>query len=254
MADYLIQEAAIDKITENSIILTFAKCVHVWNVVLDSVLMAVSCYRSSVVEQVILRASQAGKKFTVCVIDSGPLFEGKPIYHCSDLDESVTFFQGRRLLDSLKERGITCSYSHLSALGTVIANANLVLLGAHSLYANGALYSRAGTALVATMASQRSIPVLACCETYKFSNDVPFDGFTKNELGNVCSFVFPVLWVWLTCPVAVAHSPELRPCLQTLNPLYDLTPANMITAVITEIGLIPPSSVPTVLPRAGIQE
>lgn len=59
----------------------------------------------------------------------------------------------------------------------------MVLLGAHSLYANGALYSRAGTALVAALAASRSIPVLACCETYKFSNGVPFDGFTKNELG-----------------------------------------------------------------------
>jgi translation initiation factor eIF-2B subunit delta len=42
--------------------------------------------------------------------------------------------------------------------------------------------------------------------------------------------------------------------LQELNPLYDLTPANYLTAVVTELGLIPPSSVPTVLARAGWQE
>jgi translation initiation factor eIF-2B subunit delta len=64
-----------------------------------------------------------------------------------------------------------------------MACANLVLLGTHALHANGALYARAGTAMVAMMAKERSVPVLACCETYKFTNSVPFDGFTKNELG-----------------------------------------------------------------------
>lgn len=41
--------------------------------------------------------------------------------------------------------------------------------------------------------------------------------------------------------------------IQMLNPLYDLTPAANITAVVTEIGMIPPSSVPTVLGRLGAQ-
>ena len=158
------------------------------------------------------------------------------------------------MLYSLKQRGISCSYSYLSALGAVISSANLVLLGAHSLYANGALYSRAGTALVAMMASQRSIPVLACCETYKFSNKVPFDGFIKNELGNPVPRCRDLTGMTHAHSVSVAHSPEPQPFLQTLNPLYDLTPASAITAVVTEIGLIPPSSVPTVLFRAGVQE
>ena len=47
---------------------------------------------------------------------------------------------------------------------------------------------------------------------------------------------------------------ETKPFLQSLSPLYDLTPAEAISAVVTEVGLIPPSSVPTVLFRAGVQE
>lgn len=90
------------------------------------------------------------------------------------------------MLHSLSKRGIKCSYSLVTALGSVMPTIDLVILGAHALHANGALYSRAGTALVAMMAAKRSIPVLACCETYKFSKSVPFDGFTKNELG-ACS-------------------------------------------------------------------
>lgn len=61
--------------------------------------------------------------------------------------------------------------------------ASIVFLGTHALHSNGALYSRAGTALVAMMAKQHNVPVLACCETYKFSDSVNLDSFTKNELG-----------------------------------------------------------------------
>lgn len=60
-----------------------------------------------------------------------------------------------------------------------------VLLGAHSLSANGAVYSRAGTALVAMIAKTHSVPVMVCCETYKFSDGVMLDGFGKNELGKL---------------------------------------------------------------------
>ena len=57
-----------------------------------------------------------------------------------------------------------------------------MFVGAHSLHSNGAVFSRAGTALVAMIAKQHSVPVVVCCETYKFSEGVQLDGFTKNEL------------------------------------------------------------------------
>ena len=59
----------------------------------------------------------------------------------------------------------------------------MVLVGAHSIHSNGSVYSRAGTALVAMLAKQHSVPVVVCCETYKFSDGVQLDSFTKNELG-----------------------------------------------------------------------
>ena len=37
--------------------------------------------------------------------------------------------------------------------------------------------------MVAMMAKARSVPVVVCCETYKFSEGVMLDGFSKNELG-----------------------------------------------------------------------
>ncbi|KAG9124766.1 hypothetical protein FRC07_010308 [Ceratobasidium sp. 392] len=127
---------------------------------------------------------------------------------------------------------------------TVVKSASIVFLGTHALHSNGALYSRAGTALVAMMAKQYHVPVLACCETYKFSDSVNLDSFTKNELvssaemANKAPIVRPA-----------ARTPIEDFNLQLLNPLYDLTPPAYITAVVTEVGLIPVSSVPTVLSR-----
>ncbi|KAG9103204.1 hypothetical protein FRC06_011793 [Ceratobasidium sp. 370] len=129
-------------------------------------------------------------------------------------------------------------------LGTIIKSVSIVFLGTHALHSNGALYSRAGTALVAMMAKQHHVPVLACCETYKFSDSVNLDSFTKNEL--------------VSSAELATKAPVVRPAgktliedfnLQLLNPLYDLTPPAYITAVVTEVGLIPVSSVPTVLSR-----
>jgi translation initiation factor eIF-2B subunit delta len=48
---------------------------------------------------------------------------------------------------------------------------------------NGAMLSRAGTASVALAANEQRVPVLVCCETYKFTDRVQMDSFVWNELG-----------------------------------------------------------------------
>lgn len=58
-----------------------------------------------------------------------------------------------------------------------------VLLGAHALLNNGAVYSRIGTAMVAMAASDKRIPVIVCCETYKFVNRTQVDALVLNEIG-----------------------------------------------------------------------
>lgn len=77
-----------------------------------------------------------------------------------------------------------------------------MFLGAHSIYSNGAVYSRAGTALVAMMAKQRNVPVVVCCETYKFSEGILVDGFGKNELG------MPPSWSYQPRCSHDVHSPH----------------------------------------------
>ena len=58
-----------------------------------------------------------------------------------------------------------------------------VFLAAHVLLANGYVMSRAGSSMVAMVAKANNVPVLVCCETYKFCERVQTDAFVMNELG-----------------------------------------------------------------------
>lgn len=46
---------------------------------------------------------------------------------------------------------------------------------------------------------------------------------------------------------------QSTPKLALLNPLYDLTPPRNITAVVTEVGLVPPSSISSIPLAMGRQ-
>jgi translation initiation factor eIF-2B subunit delta len=167
-------------------------------------------------------------------------------------------FAGKKLLAALTSAGIPCTYLLLSAIGSVIAEVSTVFIGAHSLHSNGAVHSRAGTALVSMMAKQHSIPVVVCCETYKISETVQLDSFTKNELGMQILHAFdgvliitagPMNGAFSIFPISIPReslATENTANLEILNPLYDLTPPRNITAVVTEVGVIPPTSIGTI--------
>ena len=45
--------------------------------------------------------------------------------------------------------------------------------------------SRIGSAMVSLVAKRSNVPVLVCCETYKFCDRVQTDAFVFNELGKL---------------------------------------------------------------------
>ena len=56
-------------------------------------------------------------------------------------------------------------------------------MGASAVFSNGAVMSRVGTSVVATMAHHYKKPVIILCETFKFSEAVRLDSFVWNEIG-----------------------------------------------------------------------
>lgn len=68
-----------------------------------------------------------------------------------------------------------------------------MFLGAHALLANGYVMSRVGTSQIALVAKAYNVPVLVCCETYKFCERVQTDSFVSNELGEILNKLIDVL-------------------------------------------------------------
>jgi len=240
IADHVIADAVADRIQDGDVILTFAK--------------------SAVVTRALQTAARgnvhAGKKpkhFRVIVVDSRPLFEG------------------RHLARTLKEEeNIEVGYCYVSALTHAVKDATKCILGAHAVLGNGRLYSRIGSALVAMSAKERNVPVYVCAETVKFTERVALDSIAGNELAP------PEELVAATSGVVTSTSPSTpatgaekakeaqdaasvtaesqgvlskwreTPNLFVLNPLYDVTPAEYIDSIITELGSLPPCSAPVV--------
>ncbi|KAL2849056.1 hypothetical protein BJX68DRAFT_238166 [Aspergillus pseudodeflectus] len=245
VADQVIAGSAAQKIKDGDVVVTFAG--------------------SSIVKQTLLTAFKQGKKFRVSIIDSRPLFEGK------------------NLARTLANAGLEVQYSLMNGVSHAIKDATKVFLGAHAMTSNGRLYSRVGTALVAMSAKERGgveIPVIVCCETVKFTDRVALDSIVVNEIADADELVVtqpPHQLTDLPDPAAAAQ-PEPKkggkpaasnpnptesntasnkdgspltdwrdtPNLQLLNIMYDVTPAEYVDMVVTEMGSLPPSAVPIV--------
>ena len=202
-ADQVIAQSAAEKIRDGDVIMTYAK--------------------SSIVQKALVRAYEEGKRFSVIVIDSRPLHEGK------------------HLAAALVTLGIDVKYCLLNGLAHNIQDATKIFLGAHAMMSNGRLFSRIGAALVAMEANQADKPVIVLCETIKFTERVALDSIVHNEIAPADELVIT--------GGSLEQWKDIKR-LQLCNPMYDVTPADYIQMIITESGNVPPTSVP-VLHRLG---
>ena len=178
--------------------------------------------KSSIVQQTLVEAFRQGKKFRVIVVDSRPLFEGK------------------NLARALATLGLQVQYALTTTISHAIKDVTKVFLGAHAMMSNGRLFSRVGTAIVAMTAKEADVPVIICCESIKFTDRVALDSIVMNEVAPPDELILEG-----DSSSRLAKWREV-PNLQLLNLMFDLTPAQYITLVITEYGSLPPSSVPVV--------
>ncbi|KAH7083647.1 hypothetical protein FB567DRAFT_446909 [Paraphoma chrysanthemicola] len=229
-ADKLIRDLAATKIENGDVVLTYAA--------------------SSIVEQALIQAHKAGTEFSVIVVDSKPLFEGK------------------QLARKLANAGISVRYYLITGSSHAVKDATKVLLGAHAMMSNGRLYSRVGTALVSMLASSHSLPVIVLCQSVKFTEKVALDSIVGNEVAPAEELLseserrelLPLKSLLPTSKNDEKNGIENEKAdttdvlkwiedsknLHHLQVLYDVTPAHYINMVITEYGSLPPSSVPVV--------
>ncbi|XP_055857004.1 translation initiation factor eIF-2B subunit delta [Episyrphus balteatus] len=176
---------------------------------------------SSLINFIFEEAHRRKVDFRVIVVDSRP------------------FLEGQELLRRLTASEIPCTYVLINAVGFVMPEVTKILLGAHALLSNGYVMARTGTAQVALVARSFNVPVLVCCETHKFSERFQTDAIVYNELGNPDDLIMSNkcrLMNW-----------ESQNKLCPLNLNYDITPPELVTAVVTEVAILPCTSVPVIL-------
>lgn len=205
LADKVIVKHAVTKIRDGDVLLTYGL--------------------SSVVEMILISAHELGKQFRVVIVDSRPKLEGQ------------------LLLRRLVGKGISCTYTHINAVSYIMHEVSRVFLGASSILSNGTVYSRVGTACVAMVAHAFRVPVLVCCEAYKFHERVQLDSICSNELGdpNVISKVRGRKEIDYLDDLVNSEN------LQLLNLIYDATPSDYVSMIITDYGMVPPTSVPVIV-------
>lgn len=187
-------------------------------------------------------ASTAGRDFRIVVVDSRP--------NAAGINVLRTFLR----------QGIKCNFVTINGIGNVMGEVSKVILSASAVHANGSVLGRAGTSMISMMARSYNKPVMIVCESCKFNENVQCDSFTYNEIGNPERLISSGAHDEGTGgrKAGVGGSPRSTrrsSCLQNyrndklslLNLVYDVTPPEFVTLIVTEFGLVPPTSVPVIL-------
>uniref|UniRef100_A0A1I7YVI5 Translation initiation factor eIF2B subunit delta n=1 Tax=Steinernema glaseri TaxID=37863 RepID=A0A1I7YVI5_9BILA len=151
------------------------------------------------VERVIIDAAKEFDDLEVVIIDS-------PADHSA-----------KKMLKNLGDHGINIRYGMLDAIGYVIKEVDMVLLGCTAILSNGHAVSPRGSSLVALTAQAFNIPVLIAAKTYKFVDKV--QTFDKS----------------------------VREKTALMGDKYETIPDDLLTALVTDLRILPASSAPAVL-------
>ncbi len=131
--------------------------------------------------------------------------------------ESGPLFEGRTMANALSDAGVPATAVPDSEGPSLLARASCVLVGADSVLRDGAVVNKLGTHGLARVAGDRKKPFYVACETLKF--DARYDAGT---------------WPGSRIPNAI-------------DPTFDVTPAELVTTIVTERGTYAPEVIRTML-------
>ncbi|WP_292461242.1 ribose 1,5-bisphosphate isomerase [Methanothermococcus sp.] len=134
--------------------------------------------------------------------------------------------QGYLTAKDLADEGIDTTLIVDSAVRYFIKEVDLVVVGADAITSNGCLVNKIGTSQIALIAHERRVPFLTAAETYKFH--------PKTIVGELID-------IEERSPNEIhIFEEEYTDKIKLRNPAFDITPAQYIDGIITEIGIIPP--------------
>eukprot|EP00640_Fibrocapsa_japonica_P002276 CAMPEP_0113939774 /NCGR_PEP_ID=MMETSP1339-20121228/6035_1 /TAXON_ID=94617 /ORGANISM="Fibrocapsa japonica" /LENGTH=276 /DNA_ID=CAMNT_0000943385 /DNA_START=163 /DNA_END=993 /DNA_ORIENTATION=+ /assembly_acc=CAM_ASM_000762 len=165
------------------------------------------------VHELLLRAAKTGKNFSVVVS------EGRP--HGS----------GVKMAGGLAAEGIPVQIVLDAAMGHMIDTVDLVIVGAEGVMETGGVISQMGTYQLALVAKAMKRPFYVAAESYKFTRLFPL---SQRDLPD--NDPRPIL-------DEKGQKQNLPRNVTMETPLSDYTPANYITLLFTDLGVLTPSAV-----------
>ncbi|BCR86951.1 translation initiation factor eIF2B subunit beta [Aspergillus chevalieri] len=206
--DDQISAYALDHIHSNEIILTHTS--------------------STTVQKFLLKAA-AKRRFTVIIAESFP--NNHEATHATVSGASANdeeYMNTESFQKPLIAMGITVILIPDSAVFALMSRVNKVILGTHSVLANGGLVAAAGTRVIARAAKVHQTPVTVVSGVYKLSPVYPFDFESLIEYGDASK-------------VIGYEDGDLVDQIDVQNPLYDYVPAELVDLYITNLGGHAPS-------------
>jgi translation initiation factor eIF-2B subunit alpha len=159
------------------------------------------------VAQILLVQKQAQKRITAYVTTAHP------------------FDDGKRMLEALTSAGIYCIEVPDAAVYHVMDQIDFVVLGAEAVVENGGVVNRMGTAQVACVAHARGKPVYVAAESYKFCRAYPLRQSDISQLER-------------NAKNATSNANGTSSSWNS-----DYMPPDMITLLVTDLGILTPSAV-----------
>jgi ribose 1,5-bisphosphate isomerase len=172
--------------------------------------------RSGTVEHVLTRLAAdtpAGEPRTIFVTESRPGGEGVA------------------LVGILAVAGWRVTLIADMACGLFVGQARAVIVGADSVRADGGVVNKVGTYPLALAAHEAGVPLYVLCETRKIA--APEYPLTFEEMD------------------AAELLPQPIPSVTARNPYFDLTPARLVTGIVSERGLLSADEIGAIAREAG---
>lgn len=180
----------------------------------DGMVIFTHCHASTVTK-ILLKAWAEGKRFTVRNTETRPKY------------------QGRKTAQELAQAGIPVIHSVDSAGRLGMKKSDIFLFGADAVTAEGNVINKIGTTMFVEFANLYQIPVYSCTNSWKFDpatiggKDEPIEERDPKE-------------VWENPPSGIT----------IINPAFELTPADKISGIITELGVYKPETLVSEIKKA----
>lgn len=175
---------------------------------------------SGTVMSIFKSARDEGEDFEVVVTESRPANEGI------------------RTMRETFHLGISVTFGIDAILGNLLPGSAMFIVGADVITSTGDVLAKVGTYLGALVAKEYRIPFYVAADTSKFDS-MTLDGFP--------------LKIRDKGPDVVVSEP-VPEGVKVLNPSFELIPANLVTGIITELGLIHPGNVANIMRSSDLSQ